>query len=139
VVRVAGLNYLAVLVAAIVNMALGALWYSPALFGKRWMDLMGFKQEDMQKRMAGAQRAYILTFIGSLLMAYALGRVIWYADAFTLMAGSMIGLLAWIGFVATTHATNYLFEGKSFPLFTLNMGYHLVALVIMGALLGAWR
>jgi hypothetical protein len=136
---VAGLNYLAVLVAAIVNMVVGALWYSPAVAGKRWMELMGFKQEDMQKRMSGAPRAYILTFVASLLMAYALARVIWYAEAFTLTAGAMIGLLAWLGFVVTSHAANYLFEGKSFPLFTLNMGYHLVGLVLMGALLGAWK
>ncbi len=132
-------NYLAVLVAAILNMVIGALWYSPALFGKSWTALMGLKPEDMQKRMAGAQRAYALTFIGSLLMAYALARVIWYAQAHSLTGGVLIGLLAWIGFVATTHGANYLFEGKSFSLFSLNTGYHLVALIVMGALLAVWR
>jgi hypothetical protein len=136
---VAGLNYLAVLVAAILNMAVGAVWYSPAVAGKRWMELMGFKQEDMQARMSGAPRAYALTFLASLLMAYALARVIWYAEAFTLAGGALIGLLAWLGFVVTSHAANYLFEGKSMSLFTLNMGYHLVGLVLMGALLGAWK
>ncbi len=125
-------NYLAVLIAAILNMALGALWYSPALFGKSWMALT-------QKRMAGSQRAYALTFVGSLLMAYAVARIVWYAQAHSVIAGALIGLLTWIGFVATTHASNYLFEGKSFSLYSLNTGYHLVALIIMGALLAVWK
>jgi hypothetical protein len=136
---VAGINYPAVLVAAILNMALGALWYSPAVFGKAWMELVGFKPEDAQTRMAGMQRVYILTFIGSFVMAYALARVLWYAKVASMGGGIMIGLLAWLGFVATTHGTNYLFEGKPFRLFTINTGYFLVALVIMGALLAVWR
>ncbi len=129
-----GVNYLAVLVAAIINMAIGALWYSPALFGKSWMELMGLKA-----RMAASQRAYALTFVGSLLMAYAVARVVWYAQAHSVVAGALIGLLAWIGFVATTHGANYLFEGKSFRLYGINTGYPLVSLIIMGALLAVWK
>ena len=134
-----GINYLTVLVAAILNMAVGALWYSPTLFGKAWMELVGFKPEDAQKRMAGMQRAYSLTFVASFVMAYALARVLWYAKVTTVGGGVLIGLLAWIGFVATTQGANYVFEGKPFRLFTINTGYSLVALVIMGALLAVWR
>ena len=134
-----GINYLTVLVAAILNMAVGALWYSPTLFGKAWMELVGFKPEDAQKRTAGMQRAYSLTFVASFVMAYALARVLWYAKVTTVGGGVLIGLLAWIGFVATPHGSNYLFEGKPFRLFTINTGYSLVALVIMGALLAVWR
>ncbi|MBI4277685.1 MAG: DUF1761 domain-containing protein [Armatimonadetes bacterium] len=134
-----GVNYLAVLVAAILNMVIGAVWYSPALFGKRWMELTGFRHEEAQKRMAGARRAYALTFVGSLLMAYALARILWYAQAQSVIAGALIGLLAWVGFVATTHGANYLFEGRPLWLYGLNTGYPLVSLVVMGAVLAAWR
>jgi hypothetical protein len=136
---VSGVNYLAVLVAAVLNMVVGALWYSPALFGKSWLALMGWKPEDAQQRMAGSQRAYALTFVASLLMAYGLARVLAYAQTFTLTGGVLIGLLAWIGFVATSQGTSYLFEGRSFRLYTINTGYHLASLVLMGALLGVWR
>lgn len=134
-----GVNYLAVLVAAILNMVIGAFWYSPTLFGKSWMELVGLKPEDIQKRAGSTQRAYLLTFVGSFIMAYALARIIWYAQAQTVTAGAAIGLLAWLGFVATTHGANYLFEGKPCRLYGINTGYPLVALVIMGALLAAWR
>jgi surface polysaccharide O-acyltransferase-like enzyme len=136
---VAGVNYLAVLVAAILNMVIGAAWYSPGLFGKSWMEMVGLKPEDAQKRMAGMQRAYALMFVASLLIAYALARVLWYARVEAAGGGLMIGLLAWIGFVATTHGANYLFEGRPFRLYSINTGYSLVSFVLMGALLGAWR
>jgi surface polysaccharide O-acyltransferase-like enzyme len=136
---VTSVNYLAVLVAAIINMVVGALWYSQALFGNAWMGLMGLKQEDMQRRMTRSSGAYIVTFIGSFLMAYALARIIWYAQATTLVAGALIGLLAWLGFVATTHGANYLFEGRPSRLFGINTGYPLVSLIIIGAMLAVWR
>jgi surface polysaccharide O-acyltransferase-like enzyme len=136
---VAGVNYLAVLVAAILNMIIGALWYSPGLFGKSWMQLAGIKPEDAQKRAGGMQRAYGLMFVASLLIAYALARVLWYAKAGSAGGGAMIGLLAWVGFVATTHGANYLFEGKPFRLYGINTGYSLVSFIVMGALLGIWR
>ena len=35
-------NYLAVLVAAIINMVIGSIWYSPSMgFGKSWMKYSG--------------------------------------------------------------------------------------------------
>lgn len=133
------MNYLAILVAAVLNMVIGALWYSPGLFGRSWMDLVGFRHADVQKRAAGARRPYVITFVGSFVMAYALARVMWYAKVQSAGAGAMMGLLAWLGFVATTHAANYLFEGRPFRLYSINTGYPLVSLVLMGLLLGAWR
>ncbi len=134
-----GVNYLAVLVAAILNMAIGALWYSPSLFGKSWMELAGIRAEDAEKRAAGARRAYSWTFVASLVMAYALARILWYAKIGSLGGGAAIGLLAWLGFVATTIGANYLFEGRPCRLYKINVGYPLVSLIVMGALLGAWR
>ncbi len=39
-------NYLAVLVAAIVGMVVGFIWYSPKVFGKMWMKLSGVNPKD---------------------------------------------------------------------------------------------
>jgi hypothetical protein len=136
---VSGLNYLAVLVAAVLNMLVGAVWYSQSLFAKSWMELVGFKPDEMAARRQGMGRAMAWMFVGSLVMAYALARVLWYAKITSAGGGAMIGLLAWIGFVAPTHGANYLFEGKPFRLYGINTGYPLVALVLMGALLAVWK
>ncbi|MDQ7858493.1 MAG: DUF1761 domain-containing protein [Armatimonadota bacterium] len=50
-----------------------------------------------------------------------------------------MGLLALIGFVATAQGANYLFEGRPLQLHAINTGYHLLAPVLMGALVGVCR
>ena len=44
---IVSVNLLAVVVCAIVNMVLGALWYSPILFANSWMNLIGKSKEEM--------------------------------------------------------------------------------------------
>jgi hypothetical protein len=49
------------------------------------------------------------------------------------------GFLAGFGCVATFIGTHYLFERRSLKLFLINAGYSIVALTIMGLIIGAWR
>jgi len=66
------INYLAVLVAALIPMAVGALWYSPALFAKKWMALVGKTEEEMKN--VNPMKAYGISFLTSLIMAYVLAH-----------------------------------------------------------------
>lgn len=129
------INLVPVLAAAIINMVIGALWYSPLLFVRTWMDLVAKRQPETQ--MPGP--AYALSFIGALLMAYALALFLRFSNTDSIPVGAGLGFLAWLGFVATTSGVNDLFEGRALKLYLINAGYPLVSLVIMGALLAAWR
>jgi len=132
-------NYLAVLVAAIASMALGALWYSPRLFGKMWMSLMGFTEAHMaEAKKKGMGKSYAIMFVGSLLMAYVLSHWIDATSSSTVGAGFQAGFWAWLGFIAPVTLGSVLWEGKSWKLWVLNNGYQLVLLLIMGALLSVW-
>ncbi len=126
-------NYLAVLVAAVLNMVAGAIWYSPMLFAKPWIKLTGKK--DMQ----GGGVGYGIAALCSLAIAYVLAHFVQLAGAMDWMDGVKTGLWAWVGFVATTAAANYVFEGRPWKLYWINVGYPLVAFVLMGALLAAWH
>lgn len=135
------INYVAVLVAAIANMALGFLWYSPFMLGKPWMKLMGYHMHDkeqMEKMKKEAMPAYAGSMIASLVMAYVLVNFIHFAVAKTALEGATIGFWAWFGFVGTTSLTGALFNKKSISLWAIDSGYFLVALLIMGAILAAW-
>lgn len=88
------INYVAVLVAAIANMALGAFWYSPALFAKRWIALMKVSEAEMNEMKKGAPRAYTLSFIGALVMSYVLAHIVDYAQATTIIGGVGVRFLA---------------------------------------------
>jgi hypothetical protein len=129
------LNYWAILAATLSTFFIGGLWYSPALLGKMWMRENGFTEEDMKKgnmiKIFGL--ALILGFVAAINLAMFLGPT---AD---LMMGGFYGFLAGFGWVATFVGTHYLFERKSFTLFLINAGYSVIALTVMGLIIGGWR
>ena len=134
-------NYLAVLVAALIPMAVGFVWYSPALFAKKWMAMIGKTPEEIMK--SGPGKAYAISFAGSLVMAFVLDHSIIFGDAYLHMSGFGAGMMGafwlWLGFVVTTNAGTVLFEFRRAGLYWVNMGYYLVSLLLMGGVLGVWK
>lgn len=127
------INYVAVVIAAVLNMAIGFFWYSKALFAKQWMKAIGKTEAEIKA--GGNNAAYGLTMVGALVMAWVLSFMVDYADAFTAVDGAKLGFLVWLGFVATTYLSLKVFEGRSWELYWINAGYYLVSLVATGAVL----
>ncbi len=132
------INYLAVLVAALASYVLGALWYSPVLFGKLWMKLSNLDPKNMDAAKKHMVRGYVLGFVAALVMSYILAHWVDYAEATTISGGLQAGFWAWLGFVATVTLGSVLWENKPFKLYLLNNAYNLVSLLLMGALLAMW-
>ncbi len=134
------INYLAVLVAAIGSMILGAIWYGP-LFGKVWMNLMGWggmSPEQMAEKKKSAGKSYFWMFLGNLVMAYVMSYVVVAFKAMDFAGGVQAGFWIWLGFVATVTLGMVLWDGKPVKLWLLNNGFQLLNLCWMGALLAMW-
>jgi len=119
-------------------MVVGSLWYGP-VFGKYWMKLMGFTKESMQSMELKAWQAMALGAINSLIIAYVLVffTVTWVPAT---IGGALMGAFwIWLGFVATTQISSFLWEGKPFMLFVLNTAYSLIAYGVMSAILVLWQ
>lgn len=133
------INYLMILVAGIVNMAIGFLWYSPMLFEKPWMKLTGLTREKMKSSMKDLPKIMITSFIASLVMAFCLRHSVVYGGAYNGVSGVPLGLMTgfftWLGFIMPVQLTNVLFERLPFKLFLIHTGYHLVAILAMGIVL----
>src|SRR3989344_8715882 len=56
------ISYVAVMGAAIVAYAVGALWHSPVGFGKYWMRLMGFDEHSMKSMPLSPTQAMTIGF-----------------------------------------------------------------------------
>lgn len=127
-------NYIAVVVATLFSMILGSFWYSNALFGKIW-------QEDSKVEMGkvAATKAYVLTTVGALVLAYVTALFLGMLNVTTIQGGVQTGFWIWLGFVATTSLVHHVFEGKPMRLYFVNIGYHLVELMVIGAILATWR
>jgi hypothetical protein len=131
------MNYLALFVAAVAMMALGFVWYAKPVFGKAWMKLLGKKEEDMDK--SGMPVVFLVMFVLTLVEVCVLSHVLDFAGAVSAVDGIRTGAWMWLGFVLPTMGSGYLFLKKSWKLFAIDAGYHLVGLALMGAILGVWR
>jgi hypothetical protein len=139
--HVMGVNLLAVLVAAIAAMVVGFLWYSPLLFAKPWMVLMGYDPNDkagLEQMRKSAGKSYGISFLASLLSAFVLGKIIVITTVDSALYGMKIGFAIWLGFVATVQLTEVLFAKKPAKLFLINTGYQMVCYLAMGAILAVW-
>lgn len=129
------INFVAIIVGAISNMIIGAVWYSPLVFGKQWMKLSGISQKDIDAQKSQMSKTYAMSFVGALIMAYILAVVLDLVGVATIAQGLQIGFLIWLGFVATTTLSSVLFENKRTELYLLNNGYNLISTLVMAGIL----
>ena len=129
------INYLAVVVAAIISFVIGGVWYSPIMFAKAWMKENGFEEEDLKNANMG--KIFGSSFILALIISFNLAAFIGPQGDLTF--GLFAGFAAGFGWVAMSIGTMYLFERRSFKLFLINAGYQIVTYTIMGGILGVWK
>ena len=132
------INYLAVLVAGVASFALGAIWYSPVMFAKRWQNELGFtdeylRQANMPLVMGGSLVMMIIMALGNAILQQA----IYGADG-NLELGLKTGLMIGLFFSATTLAINYFYQRKSLMLWLIDALYQVFFCAIAGDIIGAW-
>jgi hypothetical protein len=133
-----GVNYLAVLVAAVAAWVLGAVWYQA--LSKQWLAAQDKTKADVTGS-DSKQKSYVpfvLVFVAELIMAWMLAGILGHLGAVTVKNGVISGAACWLGFVLTTTATNYAFQRRKIMLTVIDAGYWLAVLVVMGAIIGAF-
>ena len=138
-------NYLAVVVATVVAMPLGFLWFGP-IFGKSWAAHMGMA--DMEQPDSGAMMKSMAIFaVGNFLIVYVLAHTlgVWRASAWGLSPDiSPMELtlysagFTWLGFFLPVQMNKVAWEMKKWGLVGINAGFDLVRLVVFSAILAYW-
>jgi hypothetical protein len=133
----AGMNYLAVVIAAVVAWLAGAGWYMT--FGKTWMAAVGITPEKMAeaRNQPGAFLPMIYAFVAELVMAWVLAGVVGHLGPLTFRSGVISAAFCWLGFVITTLLVNNRFSQRDWRLIGIDGGHWLVVLLLMGAIIGA--
>ncbi|HET9084832.1 MAG TPA: DUF1761 domain-containing protein [Candidatus Limnocylindrales bacterium] len=137
---VAGINWLAVIVAAAVYFVVGAAWFAPGVFGKPWMEAIGFDDSKPRPQMnpvsyAGPAVFYLIASGVTAILAKATGTD-------TVSEGVVLGLMVGVGYALTVTATDAVFDPnkpKPWNWFAISGAYHVVALVLVGMIIGAWQ
>ena len=130
-------NVWAMLIAALANNVIGALWYAKPLFGRAWMQEVGLTEAHRPSRISVAPFAAAIA--ASLVLSVALAWANAAAASASLLDGVVVGLIVAVGLGAAISAPHYAFAGRSLKLFLINMGHTLVVVVVMSAIIGLWR
>lgn len=131
-----GVNYLAVVIAALAGFGLGAVWYM--VLGGVWLRAIGKTKDDFTDTGAAKALPFIIAIVALLVMATMLAGIMGHLGSLTVRGGVIAGGLVWLGFVITTMGVNHAF-GHAKPMLTLIDGGHwLAVLLIQGAVIGAF-
>jgi hypothetical protein len=136
----AGINYLAVIIAAVAAWLTGAVYYG--LLAKPWVAAHGktmdaFKAEQAaHKGTVHAWLPFALAFLAELVMAYVLAGMIGHLGPVTIRGAVISGLFVWAGFMVTTMLVNNAFAGRRTMLTLIDSGHWLAVVVVMGVVIG---
>lgn len=121
------ISWIAVLIGVILNMALGAFWYSPSFLGLQWLESYGFKVEEM--------RHSPLHYLGAVLIALIMTLVVaGFVRAFEinhLWISILVAFWIWLGFIVTTQFSGVIWSRKPLKAFLIDIAYYLVTLQML--------
>lgn len=132
------INFLAVILAAIIDMLLGMFWYSPVGFGKLWMKMVGKTEAELKEAGTTAGMAYMASTLAAVVMAFVLAHVVKISGATDYITGAQVGFWMWLGFVVAGVLPVYIFEDRKKGLYILYIFYKLLSIVAMAVLLALW-
>lgn len=132
----ADVNYLAALVAAVAYFLLGAVWYSPLLFSRAWIEASGVNPQQDRRNLAPL---FALSLAVSFVAAVALGFLGAAAGVEGAADGLVLGLVCGIGFALSAIVLSYAFEGRPVKLQAINIGYNVLGIVVAAVVLSVWR
>lgn len=141
-------NFLAIIVAALIPSILGSIYYGP-LFGKQWYDSLGKTKEDMVPN--NMALTYGLALLGAFVLSYSMKMVIEgmhkgvengelvFNSFHTFGHGALHGALACVFLICPVLLSMSLFHKKSGKNIALNLVFWILCCSIMGGILDSWN
>ena len=127
-----GINYLAVVIAALAGFGFGAVYYMS--LAQPWLNAIGLTRSELSQ----SKTPFLIAIAANLIMAWVLAGLIAHMGPATVRSGVISGAFCWLGFVITSLSVNYAFGNRK-PMLTVIDGAHwLGVLLIMGAVIGAF-
>jgi hypothetical protein len=132
-------NFLAVIVAAIVVFVLGWLWYSPLLFYKPWMRARGI---DPAVAMAGAKMPtgkLVIELVRCIVLAYLVAHFVGLLGDSSWPVAAHFGLLLWIAFPVVLLTGSVLWDNTPLKVAAIHAGDWLVKLLVIPIIVSLWH
>lgn len=133
-------NWLAVIVGALIYFVLGALWYSPAFLGRRWQRSIGWDPEQRPPEMK--MTTYLVPGLAYLVMAVAVGLLAEATGTDTIGEGLVLGIVLGIGLSLMHTLVDATFDPNKpepWTWFAINGSYHALGLIIVAVIVALWQ
>ncbi|KRE44593.1 hypothetical protein ASG92_13070 [Arthrobacter sp. Soil736] len=130
------INWLAVLLAFIASMAIGFVWYLPAVLGNRWMAAIGKTEEDL-KNTGGGAGIWMPMMVAAALTAVLLAVLIGTLGLDNAVAGGWFALVLAVVFRAGGHVIHNGFAGRPVAATLIDSGHDVAAMTAAGVIIGA--
>ena len=135
------LNFLAIGLAALAGIVIGAVWFGPKTFFPLWWKFLG-RNPDQQPGTDNMAVIFGSTFIAAILQSVVMGVVISLAESASgtmgTFTGLAIGALMGVGFAASASLSHHLFGGFAFRAWVLEAGQDIVSFAAMGAIIASF-
>src|SRR2546428_12862470 len=102
-------NWIAIVLAGLSAWIIGGIWFSPPVFGRRWMAALGTKPEDAGNPAPGFAAALVISIIGAFFLHWGIG----VAGGTTIVEGIGGALIIWVAFILLPSAPGLLFTKSS--------------------------
>lgn len=127
-------NWLAVILAMVASMALGAAWYMG--LSRQWLEATGKTMEQIKSDADGVA-PFVWSAAMQLVMAYFLALLTpLILGAMTLGNAVTVGIHLWLGFILTSIIINHRYQGQKWSLAVIDGGYLLAVMIVQGVVLG---
>jgi hypothetical protein len=134
------LNWLAVILGSVIYFALGAVWFTPLLFGRQWQSSIGWAASQRPPQMKPS--AYLLPALAYVVAAIATGLLAAATGSDTLFEGIVLGIVIGVGYAVTLTAVEAVFDPNKpqpWTWFGISASYHFIGLLIVAVLVSVWR
>ena len=134
------IQWVQLLAVAFANFILSWLWYSPVLFGKPFMKVLGIPEGHQMTEAEKKKMPFLMAngFFCSLLLSFVLQVFCRSLGAADFVQGALVGILAWAGF-ALTGSLGTLWENRSMTLIKISNGLYLLAYAVFGGIIAVWH
>lgn len=131
------INYSLVIIATLAQFILGGLWYSPLMFGKWWMEIMGVEscsKEEMEKLQKSMGAFYALQIFLTLVSTIVLSMFI---NSMSEYSAYLTALFVLIGFIIPTQIAGVIW-GKTSKTVWAKQIFVMVAYQLVGIMITAF-
>ncbi len=130
-------NYLAIAVGAMASILLLGLWYT--LFLDVWLKGIGHDRVWMASTNVSQLLQCATALLAAGLLATCVSSFTQLTGPQTAVRGMKVAAGLWLGCVLPIRAIESVFEVRSYAVFVLNLSFWLLAMLVMGAIVGAWK